>query len=51
VSQETLGVLRGIATVLAMIGFIGACVWAYSRKRAQQFDAAARLPLEEDAHE
>jgi len=48
-SPETLGVLRGLATLLAMIAFIGVWVWAWSRHRKEKFDDAARLPLEEDA--
>jgi cytochrome c oxidase cbb3-type subunit IV len=47
-SEETMGILRGLATLLAMIGFVGVCAWAWSRKREQTFDAAARLPLEEE---
>jgi len=46
--QTTLGVLRGIATLLAMLGFIGVCVWAYSGRRRQRFEEAARLPLEDE---
>jgi len=48
-SPETLGLLRGLATLFAMVAFIGVWVWAWSRKRKQKFDDAARLPLEEDA--
>jgi cytochrome c oxidase cbb3-type subunit 4 len=47
-SEETLGVLRGVATLLAMIAFVGVCVWAYSSQRRNRFDAAAQMPLEED---
>jgi cytochrome c oxidase cbb3-type subunit 4 len=47
-SNETLGVLRGAATVLAMLAFSAVVVWAWSRRRRDAFDAAARLPLEED---
>ena len=32
-----------------MAVFIGIVAWAWSRKRKADFDAAARLPLEEDA--
>ena len=48
-SPETLGLLRGLATLLAMIAFIGVWIWAWGRKRKQKFDDAGRLPLEEDA--
>ncbi len=46
--EDTLGILRGLATLAAMIGFIGVCAWAWSRRRKARFDEAARLPLEED---
>lgn len=46
--QDTLGTLRGIATLAAMLGFIAVCAWAWSRRRRERFDEAARLPLEED---
>ena len=37
--------LRGIATLLVFIGFIGICWWAYSRKRKARFDQAGELPF------
>ena len=40
--------IRSAATVLAFAGFIGIWVWAWSRKRAADFDQAARLPFEQD---
>jgi cytochrome c oxidase cbb3-type subunit 4 len=46
--ESTLGTLRGIATLAAMLGFIAVCAWAWSRRRRERFDDAARLPLEED---
>ena len=48
-SPETLGLLRGLATLFAMVAFIGVWIWAWGRKRKQKFDDEARLPLEEDA--
>lgn len=45
-----LGVLRGIGTLVLMTSFILLCVWAYSPRRKERLDEAARLPLsEEDA--
>lgn len=47
-SPELVGIVRGIATLLAMLAFVAVCLWAYSRRRREQFDEAANLPLEED---
>lgn len=46
--EGTLGTLRGIATLAAMLGFIAVCGWAWSRRRRGRFEEASRLPLEED---
>jgi cbb3-type cytochrome oxidase subunit 3 len=35
-------------TAVLMLAFIGIVVWAWSGKRRKSFDAAARLPLEDD---
>ena len=44
-----IGILQGIGTVLAMVAFIGVCVWAWSSKNKQRFDEAAQLPfMDED---
>lgn len=40
--------LRTIATLVSFVTFIGILVWAYSRRRAQAFEAAALLPFEQD---
>jgi cytochrome c oxidase cbb3-type subunit 4 len=40
--------LRIIATLLSFVTFIGILVWAWSRRRAQAFEAASRLPFEQD---
>ena len=42
------GDLLGIATILAMIAFLGVCAWAWSGKRKQRFDEEARLPFADD---
>jgi cytochrome c oxidase cbb3-type subunit IV len=44
-----IGVFRGIVTGVLLVLFISLVVWAWSRKRAPGFDAAARLPLEGEA--
>jgi cytochrome c oxidase cbb3-type subunit 4 len=40
--------LRTLFTLLVFAAFIGIVIWAYSAKRKQAFDEAARLPLEDD---
>ena len=40
--------IRSIMAVLAFITFLGIVAWAYSGKRKQAFDAAARMALEDD---
>jgi cytochrome c oxidase cbb3-type subunit 4 len=41
-------VLRSIATVAALVSFVGIWVWAWSGKHKKDFDEAARLPFEGD---
>ena len=41
------GTLSGIVTAVLLVLFIAVCIWAYSSRRREQFDEAARLPLEE----
>jgi cytochrome c oxidase cbb3-type subunit 4 len=43
-----IGTFRGLITVLLMLAFIGLVLWAYSSRRANDFEAAAQLPLEDD---
>ena len=40
---------HSIWTVLLLVLFIGIWAWAWSNKRKGAFDAAARLPLDDDA--
>ena len=40
--------LRGIATVFAMVAFIGIVIWAYSSYKKKDFDEAANLPFADD---
>ncbi|QIB64501.1 cbb3-type cytochrome oxidase subunit 3 [Kineobactrum salinum] len=40
--------LRGMATALILLAFIGLCVWAYSKKRKKTFDEAANLPFADE---
>ena len=39
---------RGVLTAVLMALFIGLVAWAYSRRRDEEFSAAARLPLENE---
>ena len=39
---------RGIVTGVLLVLFLCLIGWAWSRKRARQFDAAARAPLEDE---
>lgn len=41
------GILSGVVTAIAMLAFLGGTAWAYSSARKSEFDAAARLPLDE----
>lgn len=42
-----IGFLRGILTLILLLGFIGISVWAYSPRQKKNFDQAARLPFDE----
>ena len=44
-----MGTLRGLLTAAMLLLFIGIVFWAYSRRRKQDFDALASMPLEDDA--
>lgn len=41
--------IAGISTVTLLVLFLAGVAWAYSRKRKPEFDAAARLPLEDQS--
>jgi cytochrome c oxidase cbb3-type subunit 4 len=40
--------IRTAITVLALITFLAIVAWAWSSRRRADFDAAARLPLDEE---
>jgi cytochrome c oxidase cbb3-type subunit 4 len=40
--------LRGLSTLALMIGFVGLCFWAYSRKRKKAFEDAANIPFADE---
>jgi len=41
--------IAGIITAILLVSFLAGSAWAYSGKRRAEFEAAARLPLEEQA--
>ena len=43
-----LGVFRGIITGVLLVLFIWLIGWAWSKSRKPMFDAAARMPLEDE---
>ena len=42
------GTIEGIATIFAMIAFLGVCWWAFSKHKKKDFEEASRLPFDED---
>lgn len=45
------GNLSGIATALLLVIFVGGWIWAWSARRQQDFEAASRLPLDDETQE
>jgi cytochrome c oxidase cbb3-type subunit 4 len=43
-----IGIFRGILTAVLMALFIALVIWAYSRRRHDEFSEAAQLPLGDD---
>lgn len=43
--------ISGLITVALLVMFLAAWIWAWSPRRKAEFDAAARLPLDEMPHE
>lgn len=41
--------LRGIATVVALLAFVGITLWAFARHRHSAFEEAANIPLMDEA--
>mgnify|MGYP001575267098 CR=1 FL=1 len=42
------GLIHSIWTVMLLLLFIGIIVWAWSGKRKQSFEQAARMPLDDE---
>ena len=43
-----INLLRIAATIASLGTFIGICAWALARRNRDRFEAAARLPLQDD---
>jgi cytochrome c oxidase cbb3-type subunit 4 len=41
--------IAGITTVILFVAFLAGVAWAYSKKRKPEFDAASRIPLEDQS--
>jgi cytochrome c oxidase cbb3-type subunit IV len=46
--MDTVTLLRIAATLASFASFLGIMVWACSRRNSSAFEAASRLPFEED---
>jgi cytochrome c oxidase cbb3-type subunit 4 len=42
------GLIHSVWTVLLLVLFLGIVAWAWSGRRRQRFERAARAPLEDD---
>jgi cytochrome c oxidase cbb3-type subunit 4 len=42
------GTWSGIVTGILIVLFVGVWIWAYSKRRKPSFDAAARMPLDDE---
>jgi len=40
-------ILSSVVTVVWLLAFIGLCIWAWSGRRRKDFEAAARLALDD----
>jgi cytochrome c oxidase cbb3-type subunit IV len=48
VSLVDINTFRGIVTGVLLVLFISLIVWAWSKSRRADFEAAARLPLDDE---
>lgn len=46
-----INLLRSVITAVLFVVFIGIVLWAWSKGRRADFEAAARLPLDDDLAE
>jgi cytochrome c oxidase cbb3-type subunit 4 len=42
-----MGTVRGLITLVLMVAFIALVVWLFNSRNKHRFDAAAKLPLED----
>ena len=42
------GTWSGIVTAVLIVLFVAVWIWAYSKRRKSSFDAASRMPLDEE---
>jgi len=49
VSTQAIGWIAAVSTIVSMLAVVGVVAWTMSGRRRADFEAAARLPLEEDA--
>jgi cytochrome c oxidase cbb3-type subunit 4 len=47
--NDLIGNLLSMWTIVVAIVFAGIVIWAFSSRRKAEFDAAARIPLEQDS--
>jgi cbb3-type cytochrome oxidase subunit 3 len=43
-----MGIVRGVVTLVLMLAFLALVAWLASSHNKHRFDAAARIPLEDD---
>ncbi|MGH8517753.1 MAG: cbb3-type cytochrome oxidase subunit 3 [Panacagrimonas sp.] len=41
--------ISGLVTLAAFVSFIGIAIWAWSRHNRARFEAASRLPLDDES--
>jgi cytochrome c oxidase cbb3-type subunit 4 len=46
--EAVTGLVRGVMAGILLVMFVGLWIWVFGRRRQAAFEAAARLPLEED---
>jgi len=44
----SIGMIRGLGTLIIFIAFVGMLLWVFNSKRKQDFEQAAMLPLVDD---